>query len=73
MRTILLLVLFVLFPCAARAGGSCPPGQYPIGGEGVQGCAPVPGGGAGENGASPRPTEKWEARWGAIAECKSYR
>lgn len=28
----------------AHAEGRCPPGQYPIGGPGVGGCAPIPGG-----------------------------
>lgn len=56
------------FVAQALAEGRCPPGQYPIGGQGVQGCAPMPGGGAGSNGVSPRPTGRWETRWGAIAE-----
>ncbi|TGS15267.1 DUF4189 domain-containing protein, partial [Mesorhizobium sp. M1C.F.Ca.ET.187.01.1.1] len=30
-------------PQTASAEGRCPPGQYPIGGQGVGGCAPIPG------------------------------
>lgn len=26
----------------AHAEGNCPPGYYPVGGQGVQGCAPIP-------------------------------
>lgn len=37
-----LLVAFSLFaPQSAFAEGNCPPGMYPIGGQGVQGCAPM--------------------------------
>lgn len=53
------------------AEGRCPPGQYPVGGQGMLGCAPIPGAG-GDAGAAqpaaPRPTGKWETRWGAIVE-----
>ncbi|WP_421567375.1 DUF4189 domain-containing protein [Stenotrophomonas sp. PD6] len=56
----------------AFAEGACPPGQYPVGGQGVQGCAPIPGGGgAGAAPSAPRATGKWETRWGAIAEDSS--
>lgn len=51
---------------AASAEGACPPGSYPVGGQGVQGCAPIPGSGAGGT-ASPRPTGRWIKTWGAIA------
>jgi hypothetical protein len=40
-----LLVLLSLAAFWARAEGGCPPGQYPIGGQGDQGCAPIPGAG----------------------------
>ncbi len=47
----------------AHAEGGCPSGMYPIGGQGVQGCAPIPGASAGQGGASPpappRPTGRW--------------
>ena len=58
-----LLAQFV--PVAAMAEGRCPPGQYPIGGQGVGGCAPIPG--AGQSGDGVAPTGRWETRWGAIA------
>ena len=59
-----LLVLFWTIP--AFAEGGCPPGQYPVGGQGVQGCAPIPSSGP----AIPAsvPTGKWDTRWGAIAQ-----
>lgn len=55
------------------AEGGCPPGMYPIGGQGVQGCAPIPGAqgsGAGSSvsaPAPPRPTGEWITTWGALA------
>lgn len=49
----------------ARAEGGCPPGFYPIGGQGVQGCAPIPSAGVGAEG--PRATGRWQETWGAIA------
>jgi hypothetical protein len=52
----------------ASGEGRCPPGQYPIGDANVGGCAPIPGAGNQQNGASPKPTGKWETRWGAVAE-----
>lgn len=68
MKAVLVLVFaFLICPFSAFAEGGCPPGSYPIGGQGVQGCAPIPqGGGAAADG--PRATGKWETRWGAIAE-----
>lgn len=50
----------------ARAEGVCPPGQYPIGGQGVVGCAPIPSSGPSQP-ASPKPTGRWHKTWGAIA------
>lgn len=48
----------------AFAEGRCPLGSYPIGGQGVGGCAPVAGG---PSSAVPRATGRWHTRWGAIA------
>lgn len=64
----LIFVLLAVLALPALAEGGCPPGQYPIGGQGVQGCAPIPGAGGSQSSGSPRPTGKWETRWGAIAE-----
>lgn len=50
----------------ARAEGACPPGSYPIGGQGVQGCAPISTG-AGGAASGPRATGRWLKTWGAIA------
>ncbi|OEZ02391.1 hypothetical protein BIY45_00875 [Stenotrophomonas sp. BIIR7] len=64
-----LILLLLLASFGALAEGGCPPGQYPIGGQGVQGCAPIPGSGSGSGeSVAPRPTGKWETRWGALAE-----
>ena len=40
------LVVLVALPEGASAEGNCPPGFYPIGGQGVQGCAPIWGSGS---------------------------
>jgi hypothetical protein len=67
----LISCFFLLFIFSdVRAEGRCPPGQYPVGGQGVQGCAPIPGYGAhGGNGghAAPVPSGEWLKTWGAIA------
>jgi len=47
----------------AMAEGRCPAGQYPIGGPGWGGCAPIPGGAA----PAARPEGRWHDRFGAIA------
>jgi len=63
------LVLLVDAP-VARAEGRCPPGQYPVGGQGAGGCAPIPG--ANRAPAAPAaPAYRWEDRWGAIAISRS--
>ncbi|MBB3825997.1 DUF4189 domain-containing protein [Xanthomonas arboricola] len=43
--------------------GNCPAGYYPIGGQGVSGCAPMSTGGTG----APQATGEWQTRWGALA------
>lgn len=68
----LLLILFLVDAPSASAEGRCPPGQYPIGGQGVGGCAPIPGGDSGANATTaPRPTGRWLKTWGAIATAPS--
>lgn len=54
------------FSGSASAEGRCPPGQYPIGGQGMAGCAPIPGAGGGES-SGPTPTGRWIKTWGAIS------
>ncbi|KAB7773733.1 hypothetical protein CEK69_03120 [Xanthomonas sp. LMG 12462] len=63
-----LLSLCILMCAAygAHAEGGCPPGQYPIGGQGAAGCAPMPQSQAAPQEA-PRPTGYWVKTWGAIA------
>lgn len=43
-KTFILCLLLVtgVLPLAAFAEGNCPSGMYPMGGQGVQGCAPIP-------------------------------
>lgn len=53
------------------AEGRCPPGQYPIGGQGVGGCAPIGGGGGEAGPAAPKPTGYWIKTWGAISMAPS--
>ncbi|WP_083468394.1 DUF4189 domain-containing protein [Stenotrophomonas pictorum] len=63
--SIAIIALLTLFPGQVSAEGGCPPGSYPIGGQGVQGCAPIPasGSGVGES----RPSGRWIKTWGAIS------
>ncbi|APO95059.1 DUF4189 domain-containing protein [Xanthomonas vesicatoria] len=67
MKIKLLLTTLVLisFSYYAYAEQGCPPGQYPIGGQGVAACAPIPQGGSNQQEA--RPLGKWIKTWGAIA------
>ncbi len=64
---IVLLVLLLAFSATTYAEGRCPPGQYPIGGQGVGGCAPIPGGVGGAEVQGPRATGRWIKTWGAIS------
>ncbi|WP_313204295.1 DUF4189 domain-containing protein [Stenotrophomonas sp.] len=73
---ILLIPLGVSSGRALAEGGSCPPGYYPIGGQGAQRCAPIPtsGGSAGSGSQEIRlstPTGRWVKTWGAIATSMS--
>lgn len=61
----MLAMVAIAFPTLAWAEGGCPPGQYPIGGQGVQGCAPIPS--SGGVAAPARLSGKWVKTWGAIA------
>ncbi|MEQ7868872.1 DUF4189 domain-containing protein [Xanthomonas sp. WHRI 8393] len=48
-----------------NAEQGCPPGQFPIGGQGAAACAPIPQGDSVQK--QPRPIGKWINTWGAIA------
>ncbi|MFV7456355.1 DUF4189 domain-containing protein [Stenotrophomonas maltophilia] len=61
-----MVFMFATSALEAQAEGRCPPGQYPIGGQGVGGCAPIPGG-EGTATSGPRATGKWIKTWGAIS------
>jgi hypothetical protein len=60
-----ILSVFIFFGKSSAEGG-CPPGSYPVGGQGVQGCAPIPTGGPLDS-EGPKPTGRWIKTWGAIA------
>lgn len=60
-------VLIFLLVCVtnfAYAEGGCPPGQYPIGGQGAIACAPMS---QERTVQPPRPSGEWIKTWGAIA------
>lgn len=61
---LLMICSLTLVSGLAMAEGGCPPGQYPIGGQGVQGCAPIPSSTAAPR--APTPTGKWLLTWGSI-------
>ena len=59
---------FLFFHVPAHAEGNCPTGYYPIGGQGVQGCAPIPGYDQQQPSQAPvAPAPRWGSSWGAIA------
>ena len=66
-----ILIIFLAIE-NAHAEGNCPSGYYPIGGQGVQGCAPISSGGSGGyTNQNPTLYPLIETLWGAIAEDKS--
>lgn len=73
--TLLLSLLLLLCTFSAFAEGNCPRGYYPIGGRGVQGCAPIPSGSRApaQQGYSSRSSyaetaySHLEDSWGALA------
>lgn len=70
-KFMVLLLIYFFFSEGALAEGRCPPGQYPVGGQGVLGCAPIPGYGNQGGQAAPVPSGRWLTTWGAIAESSS--
>ncbi len=64
---LVILLLTAGWPAMAEQG--CPPGQYPIGGQGVAACAPIPQGSSSQQ--ESRPLGKWIKTWGAISLDKS--
>lgn len=72
--TALTMALLSVATTSRAEGGSCPSGYYPVGGQGAQGCAPIPGGASGGSSSSQirlsTPTGKWSMTWGSIAGSK---
>ncbi|WP_082065237.1 DUF4189 domain-containing protein [Xanthomonas sp. MUS 060] len=67
MKYLTCMAFFMLiFSIDANAEGNCPPGQYPIGGQGAVGCAPIPQDIPETQKA--RPAGKWLKTWGAVAD-----
>lgn len=62
---VLLLACATFASPAVVAEGRCPPGQFPVGGPGMLGCAPINGAAPAQS--APQPTGKWIDTWGAIA------
>lgn len=58
--TALLLLALILIPALSHAEGGCPPGQFPVQGQGWQSCTPAQ--------AAPQADDpKWQSTWMAIA------
>jgi hypothetical protein len=59
------ILLLSCIAISAKADQGCPPGQYPIGGQGAMACAPIPQ----ENQVQqqPTPTGEWIKTWGAVS------
>ncbi|WP_372359196.1 DUF4189 domain-containing protein [Xanthomonas axonopodis] len=62
--SLLILLIYACILDIAHAEGGCPPGQYPIGGQGAIACAPLP---QDQTQQKARPIGKWIKTWGAIA------
>ncbi|MGX1997808.1 MULTISPECIES: DUF4189 domain-containing protein [Xanthomonas] len=58
-------ILLFFFSYSATAEQGCPPGQYPIGGQGAAACAPIPQSQTQQT--QPSPIGKWIKTWGAVA------
>lgn len=71
LRVLLMIGLSGFGGSVYAEGGSCPRGYYPVGGQGTQGCAPIPNynsaGQQPQQQLPPQPTGWWETTWGAIA------
>jgi hypothetical protein len=72
LNTWLWLIGLLLLSGTVHAEGGCPPGQYPITGQGWQTCNPIPGyaqnqGQAATAQPQQQPPERWQDHWGAIA------
>lgn len=65
--TLTLVTLGLAIAKPALAEGGCPAGSYPIGGQGVQGCAPIPGATNSGASTSSAPVGRWVKTWGALA------
>jgi len=72
MLGVLMITTLVAVTPGVMAEGRCPPGHYPIGGQGVEGCAPM-GGSNYTSGSSGylRPSGRWKLTWGGVAAAKN--
>jgi hypothetical protein len=65
------LICLLLLSGKLHAEGGCPPGEYPITGQGWQTCNPIPGYAQNQGQAAPQqpqpPPPMWATRWGAVA------
>lgn len=61
----LAVLLFTCVGAALASAQGCPPGQYPVTGQGWNYCAPVPG--SNQDAQPAPPTQAWKSRWQSIA------
>lgn len=65
-KLLLAIMLLIVARFAYAEGGTCPPGYYPIGGQGASGCAPIPNYDQSNAQAAPA-GPRWKTTWGAVA------
>ena len=71
-NTWLWIISLLLLSGTVHAEGGCPPGQYPITGQGWETCNPIPGYAQNQGQAATaqppqQPPERWQDHWGAIS------
>ncbi|MEA9487941.1 hypothetical protein VC187_01690, partial [Xanthomonas campestris] len=62
-KILLLLLLNITFSAGAEQG--CPPGQFPIGGQGAVACAPIP-----QTGSGPKVSPRLHRKHHLLAHCR---
>ena len=67
-----IMISLVALASDALAEGRCPPGHYPIGGQGVQGCASMGGSiSNSDSGGGLRAAGRWKLTWGGVAAAQN--